>query len=234
MNKLSNMIFYLILYSETEEYIPMYEIQSRYMKEKEIPHLFYCFKEQEEEYTVKDDILYIRGKETYIPGILDKTWKAIHYVETYRSDYTYIVRQNISTIIHYPVLEEAIVQQAPIDFGGPLYYIYAYKNKTSNLIDENYERYGHLPFISGICLIFSKKAIQFVLAHFQEIMDFGLIDDLALSYIFQILPSDIVLKKIIGKVVNNEPYNSETMVYRNRSNDRSEDVDKMKRIIEHL
>jgi hypothetical protein len=204
------------------------------MKEKKIPHLFYCFKEQEEDYTVKDDILYIRGKETYIPGILDKTWKAMYYVQTYRSDYTYIVRQNISTLIHYPLLEEAIVQQAPIDFGG-LHQAIGYPATTmSGLVGEKLLLYGNLPYFWGFCLIFSKKAIQFVLAHFQQIMDFGVIDDLALSYIFQTVPCDIVFKKIIGKVSWKEPYDSETIVYRNRSNDRTQDVDRMKEIILHL
>ena len=55
-------MFNLILYSPSSEYTLMYKIQSAYLNKKKIDHLFYCFRKQENEYEVVDDILYIKGE----------------------------------------------------------------------------------------------------------------------------------------------------------------------------
>lgn len=228
------MIFFLILYSHSHEYNEMYKLQSQYLKNIQIPHLFYCFnEEQENEYSVIDDILYIRGKETYIPGILDKTIKAIKYVKDNYSDIDYIVRQNISTIILYPELINRIIE-SDIDFGGPLLY-YAYPNTESGLIGNKYDLYGHLPFISGICMIFSRKAIEFILAHIPEIMEYELVDDLSISYAFSLILNEMIFETINGNIGWNTDYNNDNnndiICYRNKSNDRSIDIERMKNII---
>ena len=226
------MIFFLILYSY--EYKEMYNLQSQYLKNSQIPHLFYCFnEEQENEYSVIDNILYIKGKETYIPGILDKTIKAMNYVKDNYSDIDYIVRQNISTIILYPELTKRILE-SNVDFGGPLYYNRAYPNTESGLIGDKYDLYGHLPFISGICMVFSKKAIEFILTHIPEIMEYEVVDDLSISYAFSLIPNEMKFEKINGNIGWNKDFNNENDIicYRNKSNnDRNIDIERMKNII---
>jgi hypothetical protein len=176
----------------------------------------------------------MRGKETYIPGILDKTMKAINYVKENYSDIDYIVRQNISTIILYSELINRIIE-SDIDFGGPLYYTKVYPNAESGLIGEKYNLYGHLPMISGICMIFSKRAIEFILAHILEIMEYELVDDLSISYAFSLIPNEMIFKKINGNIGWNIDYNNDNanniICYRNKTNDRNIDIERMKNII---
>jgi len=233
------MIFFLILYSNTDEYKEMYTIQSRYLKNKELPHLFYCFsdnEEQKEDYIIEDDILYIKGYESYRPGILDKTLKAMNYVYNHYPNVEYIVRQNISTIISYSKLIPCVLKNQ-LDFTGPLYY-YSSPNpvEESGLTGEKFDLYGGYRFVCGICMIFSKKAVEFVLTHITHIMKYELVDDIAISYIFSDIPNDIKYEKMIEDIQIgwNGEYDSNVMVYRNKTNNRKEDAERMDRIISSI
>ena len=53
-------------------------------------------------YDKNKDILYIYGKETYIPGILDKTIQAFDIIHNkMKIPYDFIFRTNISTFVHF-------------------------------------------------------------------------------------------------------------------------------------
>ena len=94
------MILNLILYSDSNEYNQMRDELRNYLIIKKIKYYFYCFDNKiESDYIFDDDILRIKGDESYLPGILDKTIKAITI--TSNIDYKYLVRSNISTIIDF-------------------------------------------------------------------------------------------------------------------------------------
>ena len=65
-----------------------------YSKFSNVKTIYYKFNEDLiNEYDLKDDILIIQGKESFIPGILDKTIKAFQYiVDNYTFDY--VIRSN--------------------------------------------------------------------------------------------------------------------------------------------
>lgn len=102
----------LILYSETiPEYVEMKEILESYLnKLNKLQYYFYCYNEElDKEYEIKDKIIYIKGKETFIPGILEKTIKVFEICNELGIEYDYIIRSNISTIINYPSLQQYLL-----------------------------------------------------------------------------------------------------------------------------
>ena len=86
----------------------MIELQKEYMKSyksnnNNITFYFYCYKEDlQEEYVIEDDMIYIKGAETYVPGILEKTIKVFEI--TKNMEYDFLLRSNISTVIDYSKL----------------------------------------------------------------------------------------------------------------------------------
>ena len=75
-------ILHLVLFShDSGLYDVMYHITRKYYHTFEnIKTVYYCFDENiTDNYSLIDDILYIKGTEGYIPNILDKTIKAFQY-----------------------------------------------------------------------------------------------------------------------------------------------------------
>ena len=97
------MILNLILYNDSIEYNKMKNALRKYLIIKKIKYYFYCFDNRiEQEYIFDGDIIRIKGNETYLPGILEKTIKAI--IITLNINYKYLVRSKISTIINFDKL----------------------------------------------------------------------------------------------------------------------------------
>ena len=228
-------ILNLILYSEDPDYIEMYKIQSAYLKAKGVDHYFYCYKSDlEEEFLIVDDILYIKGEESYIPGILNKTLSSFSYFLDKLDQYDYVVRSNISSCLNFDLLKRSLVN-TPIDFGGPLYYKAMYPNSESGLIGEKFDLYGSLGMVSGLCIIFSPKGIKFILDNIDVVKSYALVDDLSLTIPFKTIQHNLIDKEIgpqdSGKIAwNSVKFSQSAIVYRNRSDLRSDDVENMKKI----
>lgn len=89
----------------------------------------------------QNGILSIRGKETYQPGILDKTLFAFEYFRPHLDEYDYVIRSNISTVVRMDVLTEEL-NRNPVDYGCTLCF------------------QGDLPYSSGTCIILSRYCIK--------------------------------------------------------------------------
>ena len=103
-------ILHLVLFSHDNGlYDIMYHITKKYYHSFEnIKTIYYCFDEHiEDNYILKDDILYIKGTEGYVPNILDKTIKTFSYIND-KEEFNYIIRSNISTIINCSVLNSIL------------------------------------------------------------------------------------------------------------------------------
>lgn len=95
-------ILLLILFSYSEIYNQMLEIQRNYIHTNDnIDAYFIVFnEEQSEEIQIIEDIISIKGKETYT-NILYKTLKSLEYIfSNFLTKYDFVVRSNISTIIN--------------------------------------------------------------------------------------------------------------------------------------
>ena len=103
-------VLHLVLFSHDVYYDSMYALLSPYYAScPNVRSYFYTFSPDiSGEFELSGDILYIKGTETYIPGILDKTIKALRYFEPQFQDYDYVVRTNISTLTNPHILSEQL------------------------------------------------------------------------------------------------------------------------------
>jgi glycosyltransferase involved in cell wall biosynthesis len=217
-------IINLIIYCPQVEYeVRMMKLLSKYLSN--IPLLKYFFitlRPQQKDIIIEDNIMYINGNESYIPGTLDKTIRAIEYCNN-NFDYKYIVRSNISTIIDYLQFPEDDIK----------------KNWYSGSHIENLQwlgggindtKYFGLQYVQGFQIILHKKAVKFLLKNKNKInMDF--IDDVSLGLFFtnqfppESMGNSLPLK--VGTLSINSEENA--FCYRNRNNfDRNLDIKQMR------
>jgi len=107
--------------------------------------------ELDQDYFVDGDILKIRGVESYIPGIFDKTVLALSYFEKRFSEFAFIVRPNLSSFIYFPALKKFLESQKKERFYS-----------GSRSLYQNYQNNegDHLFFGHGSCVVFSKDLAE--------------------------------------------------------------------------
>ena len=221
-------ILHLVLYSDDEYYNKMYEITRKFYKKfNNIKTIYYKFSPSiNNDYELNDDILLIKGNESYIPGILDKTMKAFKYFEN--DNFDYIVRSNISSIINFN-----LINFDNIDYGGGYYLTLNWIDPNSGIDDDKY--FG-TEYFSGTFILFSKKLFRNILKN-SHFINFNIIDDVAIGLLIHQHFNDIITKIIPGFIIvdniNNLDFNTITC-YRNRSNDRNIDIKNMEFIINKL
>ena len=230
-------ILNLVLFSHSEEYDAMYKLTSPYYKKHNIDTLYYTFSNTND---IVDDILYIKGSESKIPGILDKTIKAFEYIQPNLDDYDYVVRSNISTIINFDLLKEQLMNK-PIDYGGGIMWDLQWLHPEGGVIDKTH---WNKKFASGTSIILSSKLVKRILENKQHIQ-YDLIDDVAIGvlihdYFSDIIPVDfskyfIALDNHNGHEpsIKSQISNPTHIFYRNRASDtRNIDVIQMKTILD--
>jgi len=236
-------ILHMVLYSRGPEYDDMYRVTREYYKKFDnVTTIYYVFTEDERgEPYISEDILYIPGKETYIPGVLDKTLETFRYVyKNYKYKYHYYVRSNISTIVNFSILSFAL-QNRSFDYGGSQILRIDKKYRDHQAGIDN-DRYEGTEYISGTCIIFSEKVFK-RLSETTDKADRGVIDDVAIGKWVKEQFPDISLFDInvngyhfvnLTGIENIEPYIKDVICYRNKSYDRKKDVEKMREIIKLL
>jgi hypothetical protein len=229
-------IIHLVLFNPDEHYLKMYQTTRRYYKSlKNVRTLYYTFSENiDTEFVVKDDILYIKGKETYVPGILDKTIKAFEFCYLYMKDYDYVVRSNISTVIHMDLLRHHLLGPKNLDFGGGDVIKLGWIDNSAGISDK---RYWGTEYPSGTSIIFSKsffKRMMMDVLNGSKKFDRQIIDDLAIGIFVKYHYPDITPLYIKKGFVVNKPYAKDTVFYRNKHEDRRNDLRNIEDIVNHL
>jgi len=225
-------ILNLILYSDDEKYNQMKDILTEHNKNHKIRSYFYCYKsDMTVPYEIIDNVLYISGKETYIPGILKKTLKAFDIFKD--ENYDYIVRSNISTIVNYEELFKHLKTEQ-FDYGGPQYYEYTTVDLQTGMTKEKNNLYKNHHFVTGICIILSKKAINLLTDNMKDVLSYELIDDVAIGVYLH--DKNLIRKKLGDNKIsdNNSVYKSGYIVYRNKSDNRDLDIANMKMLMNKL
>lgn len=226
-------ILNLVIYNDDEYYNNMYIILSNYYKKFDnVKTYFYKINNSiKNEIEIEDDIFNIRdGKESIIPGILDKTIIILKYFENEIKNYDYIIRTNISSIINFELLTNEL-KITPIKYYDSTYII----------------KYNVF-FASGTNIIMSNNGCKLLLdnLHIIKMINTKLNDDLIIGIIFKninIITDDIFNNK--NKFVFVQPNLNDNdidllikkkyIVYRNRNDmDRNIDIIQMKKIIDKL
>jgi len=235
-------ILNLVLYSDTEYYNNMYNILSNYYnKFDNVKTYFYKY-----DNTIKNDIelhgdIYkIKGIETYVPGILNKTLKIFKYLEKEAYDYDYIIRTNISTIIDFKLMSIEL-EKNPIPFYGSIFILcLKWLDINAGIIDT---KYYNSYYAAGTNIILSKKGYKLLLDN-VHLIDFSIIDDLSIGVLFKTLninytniaPNKYISIPIINNINElNSLIEKNYIAYRNRNDvNRNIDVIQMKMITDLL
>jgi hypothetical protein len=189
-------------------------------------------------YNPQTNLLRIRGEESYVPGILDKTIKAFQYaIYHLPTRYDYIFRTNISTVVDFRRLLP-LIEQSPVEFGcGKIHCIQpGWRDVRGGITDE---RYVGIRYPFGTCIIFSGDLLKRVLEKIDEI-NYTLIDDVSIGQFMSNYFSDITLKEFDSVFVHVEyepdieQKYKQFMIYRHRHDDRKKDVEKMKWLVKQL
>lgn len=233
-------ILNLVLFSHGDVYDQMKDLSNEFYKKDNdfVDTIYYTYHpdiQQEYSLEISNHMLYIRGTESYIPGILRKTIKAFEFVPTLENlkgeTYDYIVRTNISTLVDFDKLEQKL-KEDKVDYASGLV-IEHDKDwlDPDNGIDD--ERYAGIPYPSGTSMIFSRKLFNEMYTKFA-LIDEEVIDDVSIGKLVKLtLPqyeltdySDTFFDGNIINVTGNE----DIIFYRNKSNSRNQDLVNMKKI----
>lgn len=219
-------IVHLVLFSTTYPYREMMEItRPWYAKQSPtVRTIFYCFDESingEWQYCSKEMCLRIRGKETYVPGILLKTLQAIRIVLELFPNCEYIVRSNVSSVIDIPKLvQELNAQLIPVQYGGFMLNELRWIDPAGGVVDETWwgTRYA-----SGTCFILSRALASEMINQIHQFR-LNLVDDLSIGVWMREYAPNVPIWQSSRK----------DWLYRNRKSNREDDLVQMKMLVQQL
>ena len=250
-------VLFLFIYNETPHYIQMYKSHVNYLNylkhkfnnnnKTNIPNPFpqyyfiTCKNLGDKEYLVDDKnyMLYINGRETFLPGILEKTIKAFDIIHNkLKIEYDYIFRTNISTVVHFEntlsYLSHFPNPTTEMYYIGPLVQL-QWLDQHSGIIDK---RYWGTPFCSGTCIILSSALIENIVKN-REKLHYNIIDDISIGY--YISQNKNVKRINIGTTrfsfkPHNLILNKNHLCYMNNFNKRRRNIDEehVRKIAEYL
>ena len=236
-------ILNLVLYSDTPIYNEMYKITNEhYKKYKNVKTVYYLFSDitVPYKYDNESNILHIQGIETFIPGQF-KTLKAFEFFKDEYTNYDYIVRTNISSIVNFDNLCNELTNGS-INYGGIWMHIANGSTSPDYGITDN--RFADLNYASGTCIILSKNAFT-KLMDGLHLYDDSAVDDVAIGFFIN-KQTEYALTHLVKVVyttddrflqnmqVNANDNVKEYILFRNRSNDRWRDIDIMKYIVQNI
>ena len=223
----------LVLHSNRDDYNQMKEMTERYYSTAQnVTTVYYQYSDSiTTEYELSGNTLYIKGVETYTPGIVNKTLAAFKYFNY--DEYDYIVRSNISTIINFSILIPAL-ESKPLDYG-------------STCAFGNLEWYGDMVWGTGTSIIFSRKTMQYIVENitlFDAYDKSRFLDDVCIGYFVRDhMPHVQHIQVLNLRWVPNfrdkpeelkaflDTYIPTCAAYRNHNGDRSIDIEQMKQIL---
>ncbi len=236
-------IINLVLYSDNLYYYnEMYKITSNYYKKfNNVTTIYYKYdKNLDENILLKDDILYIKGSECYIPCILDKTIKSLQYIRK-NYDYDYIVRSNISTLINFNKLTPKLMEEN-VDYGGG---IKVKLNKINEYYGNIDNKYLNMEYAGGTAIILSQKMVDNILK-FKNKLRMDIIDDVSIGIFINDYFKNVKIKYfdnyfgILYKFKTTDEQiifikSNDYIFYRNRSSDdRISDIEQLKILVKTI
>jgi len=199
-------------------------------------------------YYIEDDIIYVNGKESFMPGILEKTLVSFKHFNNFEFDY--LIRSNISTIIEFNKLI-SYLENNPIDYYGSGKLVDLQWSGWNGIRDSKW--YGTL-FASGTSIIFTKNAINDIVAN-MNLVRMDIIDDVSLGIFVKEHKKHVIPKEVSKEYFCEVPYfmnnsnsinnfikyikNKDIIFYRNKCfgiyvKHRDIDYKQMEVIIKHL
>ena len=171
-----NIIVLIIASSNHDKYIHMQEIWRKYMNSYPNIKSFFINNDPsiEDDILWKEDTIYCREKETYMPGITNKTISVIDYcLQHFNFDYIY--RTNLSSVLHLQNL-----------YNFCLNHSFNYAGLIGNHEGINYA--------SGCGFLLSKESCIYLTTYKEKVLKHQYLDDVCIGMllepIFGIQPID--------------------------------------------
>ena len=213
-------ILHLVLYSPGNGYDEMYQATREYYKNA----YYYSYDETlEKDYQITGDRLLLKGKETYLPGILEKTLKAFSVFPL--DEYDYVLRSNISTVVNVDKLKEEL-RERPLDYGGGYIHRLQWIDPGNGIVDK---KYWGTSYASGTAIILSTKVVKDLLT---KTVDKSVIDDVAIGVALKGYSPKCFLSHFTS--VEKKSADTSKWFFRHRTNDRLKDAENMKWLLKTL
>jgi len=227
-------ILNLILYSPSLCYDMMADVLTTYLTSKGVEHYFYSYREDlQSDYLIEGNHLYLKGRETYLPGILAKTLGALGVFRDH--EYDYIVRSNVSTVIDFDALRDHLTSTPIGDYSGLAYWKEVNIDPQAGVTAAKAAMYRGCGFVSGTCIILSRRAVEMLVSDADTILSYGVIDDVAIGIYFCQQGTQASCPPDWSKMLfDGTCCRQGIVVYRNNSDSRSIDVCRMGTIVRQL
>ena len=237
-------ILNLIIYNDKSPYEKNMKNELEKLQHNFVKQLFICFNNDITKPVEEDgNILYIKGKETFIPGILDKTIKAMEYCFN-NYDFDYLVRSNISTVIDFKKIPFYKIPLDKIGYASSLVLDLQRLDPKSGI--HNKLLFG-TKFASGTNIILNKLGVKYILDN-KELINMNIIDDVSIGLLMKKITTPI---KVCSTFILNvstpgnhsinkcstfifNKLDKKGTIFRNKSKSRKTDVKRIKKIVNTL
>lgn len=229
-------VLLLFIYSDWEFYRKMLEVQKKYIHDfEEVDSYFIQMRENQNlELIIEDDIIFVKGKENYM-NIIFKTIKAIDFLFPQKK-YDFLVRSNVSTIVNIPTLLSNLkkMPQEKIYTGCEHFINLQWLDHRAGIIDE---KLWGTSFRGGISIILSSDLVSLILEKKDQIR-YDIVDDVTIGIFFNQFCKEAIengeknLLRVHYTINNitefeNNGNLSSIDFFRNKNNDRNNDVNNM-------
>ena len=224
-------ILNLIIYNENEEYERQmkHELQI-YLKQFQNNVVFYFIayrQAQKDDITIEGNCIYIKGKEGFIPQILDKTVIALQYcIKNLNINFDFFVRSNISSVINFNLFPINELDNVNVYTGAYILKL-NWLDPPYGINSQNIHKLKGLKYSSGTNIIMSKDVAEYLVEH-QHQLDRTLIDDVSIGVLLSTQYKIVELEKSNKFVVNT--IDKDAFVIRNKSENREDDVSRMRKL----
>ncbi len=180
-------IAHLVLYTEENAHEQAMQQMQRtlYDNLKDVQTVYYTYSYHVRTitYDPTERILRIPGHESFIPGILRKTWTAFEWAQEHMFPFDVLVRSNTSTLINFPLLLATLKERPePIQYGGMHVFTLSWLCPRSGVHDATYHG---TQFASGFCILWNAATFARMMRDGQAHLDYTLIDDVAIGVMMQ-------------------------------------------------
>lgn len=231
---------HLVLKSDDQHYNEMYKITNEYYKNfSNVKTIYYQYSNTlEDDYMLdnENNILYIKGIESHLPGILDKTLKTFVYFKNdiFEDKYDHVIRSNVSTIINFDVMDK-IIQEKNIHYGGDPLWILTSMFPHDGIMKPEYK---NTVLVQGNCIILSKSIVKEIINNINDV-NMDVIDDISIAIFVKFKCPHVTPQCIHNRQITqncNENYSLldnaiNSAIIQNKNIDRTIDIKQMKYII---
>lgn len=231
-------VLLLLIHSPNPIYNKMFSIQQQYVHAfEEIDTFFVIMRENQVNLVEQEnDIIYVKQKE-HVLNVLYKTIIALEYLFQ-KNEYDFVIRSNISTIIHIPKLIQYL-------YTIPTTHIYT-SSQFLNLqwLDHragihNSSLFGTI-YASGISITLSNDTVKYLINN-KDKLRHDIVDDISIGLFFQKY-NPLLLKKGQKYMSSNLYTNAVTkntninnyIFFKNKSSNRMIDIQIMDLIVKKL